>query len=494
MPSPRTTRPRTRSDSSAVAKAKPGPLRIVFLSDTFLPQVNGVTTSIANFSRELGRRGHSVMILCPAYRGRPSREMWAPNVEIVRLPSFPALLYPDFRLSPLLGLPRCLLALREFRPDVIHLQTTLAVSIDAVAAKRVFDCPLVGTNHVFLTSKEWECLAFLTKKRVILGSLAKVAFAYSRAFYNACDLCLAPSMRLIDALRDERMTARMMYLPHGVPRPASTTRDAPPRARVRRTYGLPANVVLHVGRLSSEKRVDHLLRAMALLPRDTGLLVVGDGPERRRLQVLTKKLGIADRVVFTGFIQNADLLQSGIYESADVFATASAMESQGMVLVEAMAYGLPIVAVDGGAAPEVVGKAGVLVDPVDTEAFADALRSMLASPKKRASLRAAALRQYEQFSVESLTDRLLAYYALAAQIHGKRRPLRERLPRIPVELAAIPGSLALRLSRDLTRLALRAARGITTARLAAGRRSAASRRKQARGRRATSPVRQARKA
>lgn len=453
-------------------------LRIVFLSDTFLPQINGVATSIANFAQELGRRGHEVMIVCPALPARKRVQEWSSEgVQVVRLPSFPALLYPGITLSPLVGLPKCLAALRGFHPDVIHLQTTLAISIDAVAAKQFFDCPLVGTNHIFLTSTEWECLAFLTKKKVILRHLAKIAFGYSLAFYNACDLCLAPSRRLIEALKEEKITTTMMYLPNGVPRPQHPEGAAQARLAIRQRYGLPEKVVLHVGRLSPEKRIDHLLRAVAFLPDDAALLIVGDGPDRKRLEQLAKALNIDRRVFFIGFIPNAELLTSGIYAAADAFATASTMESQGMVLVEAMAHGLPIVAVNVGAIPEVVGAAGSIVDEHDVSAFAEALGTILATPRLAATMREAALQQYEQFSIEHLTDELLGMYALAATIHHGKPRRHQRLRRLPGQFARLPRAIALRMSKELTAAVLRTARGVTIARLAVRQRNARNRRR-----------------
>jgi glycosyltransferase involved in cell wall biosynthesis len=397
-------------------------MRIAFFTDTFLPQVNGVATSIAHFARELGSRGHQVLIVCPAPNEK--RTWSAKNVRVVDLPSIPAFLYPNFRVSPLVGIPRTLLSVARFKPDIIHFHTTVLTSADALIAAKVFGTPLVGTNHVLLSAENDEYLSFVASNKTVRRYLTKAVLGYAYAFYGSCDVRIAPSKMLIEELRRTGYRKAITYLPNAVPVPVKKSLPAKQRRALRERYRLRGNVVLHVGRLSYEKSVDVVLRAFALLVKteDATLLIVGDGPHRRKLEALAKTLGIAKRTVFTGFIPPSELLQSGVFGVADAFCTASTMESQGMVLVEAMAFGIPLVAVAEGAVPEVVGDSGMLVRRNSPKAIADTLKKLFTDPSLHRSMAAKSLRRHRYFALPAVTDKLLRVYQRAVDTHAKKPP------------------------------------------------------------------------
>ncbi len=395
-------------------------MRIAYFTDTFLPQVNGVATSIAHFAKELGSRGHQVLIVCPA---PAEKRLWsAKNVRIVDLPSIPALLYPDFRLSPFVGLPRALVAVGTFKPDIIHFHTTVLTAADALIAAKVFGKPLVGTNHVLLSGENDEYLSFVSSSKTVRRYLTRAVLGYAYAFYGSCDVRLAPSKMLIEGLRRTGYRKAITYLPNAVPVPAKKALSAKEKGALRERYGLRGRVVLHVGRLSYEKSVDVVIKAFTLLARteDATLLIVGDGPQRKKLQALAKTLGIAKQTVFTGFIPPAELQQSGIFGVADAFCTASTMESQGMVLVEAMAFGIPLVAVAEGAVPEVVGDSGFLVRRNSPKAVADALRKLFADPALYRSMARKSLRRHRFFALPAVTDKLVRIYQRAIDAHAEK--------------------------------------------------------------------------
>ncbi len=396
-------------------------MRIAFFTDTFLPQVNGVATSIAHFARELGRRGHHVLIVCPAPNEK--RTWVAKNVRIVDLPSIPAFLYPNFRLSPFVGLPKALVSVATFNPDVIHFHTTVLTSADALIAAKVFAKPLIGTNHVLLSDENDEYLSFVSTSKTVRRYLTKAVLGYAYAFYGACDVRIAPSTMLIESLRKSGYRKAITYLPNAVPEPEKKTLTAKEKLSIKKRYNLRNRVVLHVGRLSREKSVDVVLRAFSQLSQsdDVTLLIVGDGPDRKKLELLARMLGVADRVVFTGFIPPAELLQSGLFAVADVFATASTMESQGMVLVEAMAFGIPIVAVAEGAVPEVVGDAGLLVHRNNPKGIAEAIDSLLGDASMRESIGRKSLRRHQLFSLPIVTDRLVHIYERAIEANKAKK-------------------------------------------------------------------------
>ena len=403
-------------------------MRIAFFTDTFLPQVNGVATSIANFATELGRRGHRVLIVTPKLK-EEGPDFEAKNVKVVYLPSVPALVYPKFRISPFVGLPRTLQAVRAFDPDIIHFHTTLMIEVDAVLMAKYLHKPLVGTNHIYLTKSDDSYLTFVAKHQATRWLMTRVVLAHHLGFLNACDLRIAPSQMLIDGLRKDGYKKTMEYLPNAVPAFAKKRPDTGERKRWRKKYELQEKVVLHVGRLSVEKKIEDVLIAFSHVHskrKDVSLLIVGDGPQRGGLEVLAQKLGIERDTVFTGFVPPAQLMESGLPGIADVFVTASPMESQGMVLIEAMAFGIPIVAVGEGAVPEVVGDSGFLVKKDDVAAMANRIEQILADPVLAKKMSALSLERHSFFSIGTTTDRLLALYQKAIQLYQARTGRKQR--------------------------------------------------------------------
>lgn len=395
-------------------------MKIAFLTDTFFPQINGVATSIANFATELGRRGHEVLIIYP--KPKESLNWSAPNVRVVQLPSIPALVYPDFRISPFVGLPRVVKAISAFDPDIIHFHTTAAISLDAVVAAKLFGKPLIGTNHIYLTRNETAYLYFISGNEQVRRALSSLILEYSFSFYAFCDVRIAPSQLLIAALQQEGYKRSLTYLPNAVSVTSGRQLTVQEKNRLRKKYGLRGRVILHIGRLSAEKKIDDLLRAFALLAQrrhDVSLLMVGDGPDRKKLEAQARQHGIEKEVVITGFIPHDELIASGLPGVADVFVTMSTMESQGMVLLEAMAFHLPIVAARACAIPEVVGESGILVEPGDYQAAAAQIDALLTNESQRRGLAQKSFERLTYFSLTTTTDRLLQIYEQAITKSGE---------------------------------------------------------------------------
>lgn len=148
-------------------------------------------------------------------------------------------------------------------------------------------------------------------------------------------------------------------------------------------------------------------------------MIIGDGPAFEDLQALAAKLKISDKVKFTGAIEHDKLLSSGILSVADVFVTASKMESQGLAVLEAMAAGLPVVGVRKAALPEVIGRAGLLAKPDDSKDIAKEILKILEDEEKRSQLAQASLKRAQEFSIEKSTDKLLRLYQSLLE---KKRP------------------------------------------------------------------------
>lgn len=387
-------------------------LRIALFTDTFLPQQNGVVTSILQSAEELGRRGHAVLIVTPKPRRKAAVPYYAPGVSVVHVPSLPALVYPDFQLG-MLGLRTTLEHMRAFDPDILHLHTPLSVGRYAVQTAKELGKPLVGTNHVYMTEGNAGFLDFLAGAVPVREKLASAVTRYMKSVYNACDLRLAPSRRLIEELLADGYLPPMEYLPNGIRLDDIVPLDSAERREMKAKLGLKWKVILHFGRISKEKNVDEVLRAFVQVRakrEDVSLLLIGGGPMLKSLQAQAKKLGVAKDTVITGPIPHRKLLSEGWLSLGDVFLTASRIENHSMVLLEAMAAGQPIVCCRDTGLEETAEGVGWLVPPGDVPAMADAVGQILADPARAADMRERSLARARDFSITHLTDRLVELY------------------------------------------------------------------------------------
>ena len=429
-------------------------MRIAVFTDTYLPEVNGVVTSIEAHSRLLAARGHAVLIVCPRYADGPTHG--TPGVHVKRYASFSFATNQATRIA-LPSARSVASTLRRFGPDVVHIHTPLSIGVVGLAATKMLRLPNVQTYHTYIPdfmvylepqrllrldtlqeriadslifermfrSDAWQLLARTRDEgedavesirraaRVVLGGgepderlvlSARVAWQYTRALYNRADLVLTPSTMLRHELVRHGVTAPVEYLSNGIDR-----RIVAPK----RSYA-PTGRLLHAGRLGHEKNVDRAVGAFGrVLERfpDHTLDIVGDGPAREGLERLIARLGLAERVRLRGFMDRRAL--GRIYRDYDLFVTASTIETQGIVLLEAMTAGLPIVGVRALAIPELVrhGRDGLLVVPGDEAGLAQAIERLLADESLRRRFGEACREDVRPHALESVVSRMEDVYA-----------------------------------------------------------------------------------
>lgn len=384
-------------------------MRIAYFTDTFLPQINGVATALANQATELGARGHNILIFTPKLDEIPRQKFQAKNVQVIHLPTVPALLYPEFKLG-VFGLPKVIKYLIKFKPDIIHLHSPLTVGMDAVMAARFFKKPLVGTVHVYLAESGY--LRWF-KYELAVKLVDNVVRRFLNFMFSQCDLVLAPSKMLVDEIKRSDFKKPISYLPNGVSLTTSKSLSDKAKKIFKKKYGLKEKVVLHFGRLSYEKNIDVLLKSFQLLTKkhpDVSLLIIGDGPSKEKLVQMTKKLKIDKQVVFTGFIEHQALISSGILKLGDVFVTASPMENNPMVVLEAMMIGLPIVGVKQAGLIELISSNGFLVKPGDTKEMAEKLEKILSDDKLSRQMGGKSLQLIKPYLIDKVVNKLLKLY------------------------------------------------------------------------------------
>ncbi len=389
-------------------------MRIVYFTDTFLPEKNGVAISLGAVVRELAARGHKICIVAPVPSGAKIKEPFrVPGVEVVRLPSLPVPFHSDFR-AVYGGFRAATKQVRAFKPDVIHVQSIFAAGRLGRSIARQIRLPLIATNHIYVTADNVEFYSrMLPGPRPLASLVAHGIAAYTYRFLGSCDVSVVPSEVLLKGMRDAGYKKPLTFIPNPLAGHVSVPMTVTERKKRRKAMGIDGPVLMHVGRLSHEKSVDVVIRALCSVRKagtDATLVIVGDGPARKSLESLAKSEKVTSHVRFMGSMDHDTLMQSGMLDIGDLFVTASATESQGMAVIEAMAFGLPIVAVAEGAIPEVVGDNGLLVPAGDAKAMAKAILRILTDAAFSKTLHKRSLLRAKTYSIGHIGDVLMGVY------------------------------------------------------------------------------------
>jgi 1,2-diacylglycerol 3-alpha-glucosyltransferase len=383
-------------------------LRIGFFTDTYTPQINGVVTSISLFASELERQGHAVYVFAPTPR-QPKD-----GAHVVRLPSVPFVFQPEMRLAAAYD-ARAHTQVKRANLDIIHSHDPFAVGVFGLAMAKRFRLPYVHTYHTLYPEYVhyiWD--TWLTRE---------LAERMSRDFSNQCDTVIAPSTKIREALLEWGTRKPIVTLPTGVNVSKYGERDEAGVAAFRARFGVRPDerLLIFVGRLGLEKNIDALVDAMHFV-RTPGakLMIVGDGPYRADLEKHAKKDRMTDKVLFTGYLRREDVTNA--YHASEMFFFASLSETQGLVVGEALASGLPVVAVDDLAIADAVtdGSNGFLV-PEDPRQLAAAADRILRDPELRQRMSAAATDRAQELSIANQTQRLLGVYEGLMQGRPPRR-------------------------------------------------------------------------
>jgi 1,2-diacylglycerol 3-alpha-glucosyltransferase len=399
----------TLSVSRSVAAETGSHLNIGFFTDSYLPRRSGVVRAIESAVRGLRERGQGAYVFAPAYAGHVDTDP-----DIYRFPSIASPGYPDFPL----GVPYSsghLRTMRNLRLDIVHSHSPFLLGGLGVWAARTLNLPLLFTYHTLYA--EYAHYAPL------LGDLVRpFIIAYTTAYCNRCDRVLVSVPSLDGILRHYGVRTRIEVCPSVGIDPAEFAQAAP--AGVRAWFRIPedAPLLLFVGRLAREKGLRLLLESVAGLPPQAWLLLLGDGPERRELEAEARRLGIAARVVFGGEQDHRHVIDALF--ACDIFVFPSQTETLGLAVLEAMGAGCAIVAVQGGAIPEVVqdGETGRVV-AAEPSTLRQAIGDLLADAEGRRAMGARARTAAAAYNQARVVDQLLATYdTMVAEHHGMPRP------------------------------------------------------------------------
>nr|WP_290227186.1 glycosyltransferase [Trichocoleus desertorum] len=364
-------------------------MRIALFTETFLPKVDGIVTRLRHTVEHLQRAGDQVLIFSPdggltEYKG----------AKIYGVPGIPLPLYPELKLAfprPSIGE-----ALERFRPDLVHIVNPAVLGLAGLYYSKTLKIPLVASYHTHLP-KYLEHYG--------LGMLEGLLWELLKAGHNQAQLNLCTSTAMVEELTAHGIE-RVDLWQRGVDTETFQPDLASQEMRSRLSQGHPdAPLLLYVGRLSAEKEIDRIKPILEAIP-NARLALVGDGPYRQELE----KHFAGTPTHFVGYLGGKEL--SSAFASADAFVFPSRTETLGLVLLEAMAAGCPVVAARSGGIPDIVtdGVNGYLFDPTDEQGAIAATQTLLNQVEQRETLRHNARLEAERWGWAAATRQLQGYY------------------------------------------------------------------------------------
>jgi len=381
------------------------------LSDVYFPRVNGVSSSIRTYARALVAMGHRVTLVAPDYgpgSGQPGHDE---DFEVLRLPSRVIFFDPEDRLITAAALRAAERSLVDRHWDVIHIHTPFRAHALAVRLAKRTGRPTVETYHTYFEEYVAHYLPWLPSPLLRL-----FARRVSRKLCDDVDHLIVPSQQMVEVLQRYGIATPTTVLPTGLALEEFVHGDG---ARFREAHGLDAirPTLVTVSRLAVEKNIAFLLQVVRRLVADFPTLlfvIAGEGPDAGRLKKLADSLGLHDNVRFFGNLDRRTTLLD-CYRAGDIFVFASPTETQGLVLIEAMALGVPIVstAVMGTATVLRDARSAVVSDE-DVDVFAGHVADLLRDPSRRAALSAAGPLDAQAWSAEGLMEKAVALYARLA--------------------------------------------------------------------------------
>lgn len=377
-------------------------MKILFISDVYFPRINGVSTSIETFRNELRALGHTVRLIAPDY-GTPSPD----ETDILRVPARTLPFDPEDRLMSYSGVMEQIDKLRGEQYDIIHIQTPFVAHYLGTKLSRLLDIPCVETYHTFFEEYLYHYIPLVPKKLMRL-----IAKRFSRHQGNSLNGMVVPSHPMLHVLKSYGITTHSEVIPTGIEPESFVPGD---RVAFRNKFGIPQDrpVLLFVGRVAHEKNIGFLLKALDSVRKeipDVLFVIAGEGPARESLEHETRQLGLSENVMFIGYLNRHTELNS-CYRSADIFIFSSRTETQGLVLLEAMAQGVPVVSTAELGTRDVLRDGlGVWIAQEQVADFSGKIVKMLGDAEVRKDLGDAGREYAHGWSASKQAERMLGFY------------------------------------------------------------------------------------
>ncbi|HEC92857.1 MAG TPA: glycosyltransferase family 4 protein [Candidatus Atribacteria bacterium] len=384
-------------------------MRIAFFTNCYKPLVNGVVTSIVSLKEAYERKGHETYVFAPQVDGYIDQEKNVfryRSVNLTKKVKYPIAIPLSFRAKKVIS---------EFNPDIIHIHHPFVLSSPAIMYGKKLGIPKILTLHTQYEQYAYyitpipEKLTQEAIKRIIFNLAYKI------------DCITTPSGSMKELIKSYGIKNRIEVIPNAIELDSFRQKDELKCLEIKKRYNLKENdkIILYVGRIAQEKSIDKIIEALAIIKKkgsnNVKLLIVGEGPALDELRQLVRSLQIEEEVIFTGVVSNKEIRH--YYKIAYLFAIASTSETFGIVIIEALASGIPVLAVRAPGAVDILtdGLDGLLVDD-DVEKFANALDKIIREPELRERLSQGALKTSERYSIDIVSERMLNLYREVMEI------------------------------------------------------------------------------
>ena len=369
-------------------------MKIAFFTETFLPKVDGIVTRLTKTIDNLVQNGDEVVVFCP--EGCPTEYRGA---KIIGVAAMPLPLYPELKL----GLPGPAVsdALEEFKPDLIHVVNPAVLGLGGIWLAKTNNIPLIASYHTHLP-KYLEHYG--------MGMLEPLLWELLKAAHNQALLNLCTSTAMVEELESKGIRRTALWQ-RGVDTQTFKPefRNQKMRNKLLGKYTDKNSLLIYVGRLSAEKQIERIKPVLEEIP-DACLALVGDGPYRSQLEKIFENT----QTNFIGYLAGEELASA--YASGDIFLFPSSTETLGLVLLEAMAAGCPVIGANKGGIPDIIndGVNGCLYDPEGDDegksSLIEATKKILNNSNKKEDMRIEARKEAEKWSWNQATLQLKKYY------------------------------------------------------------------------------------
>lgn len=354
-------------------------MKILISSDLYWPTVNGVSTAARTLAKGLSSRGHEVLVVAPSQTGKKYKETDG-NYTIARTASTVFPFYQNFRIC-LYPYREVKKIIKDFNPDIVHMMGFLMISQAVMKYSQKYDIPTVSTNHAMPEN----LMDNLKRLAPLSRPINYVMKEYIVRFHKKTDYFTMPTQSALDIfkLSTRRLKIPVEAVSNGIDLSRFSVSDAP--KHIINKFKIPTDkpIVSYIGRVDAEKHIPVLIDAFNRLVKkiDTHLLIVGKGTETENLRVYVRELGIEDKVTFTGCVTDQEIVD--LHKVGNVFSMPSPVELQSIAMLEAMASGKPVVAVDAGPLKELCqdGRNGYLCEVDNDKEIASALFKIISNPK-----------------------------------------------------------------------------------------------------------------
>jgi 1,2-diacylglycerol 3-alpha-glucosyltransferase len=391
-------------------------MRILMISDVYFPRINGVSTSIQTFRRGLHAAGHETILIAPEYPGAPADH----ETAILRVPSRGVPRDPEDRAMKLGALRALRAEIERVEPDLVHIQTPFIAHYHGTALARALRVPVIETYHTYFEEYLHHYVPLMP--RAVMRFVAR-RFTVSQC--NVLDALVVPSRAMEQALLDYGVRCPMHIIPTGMEMERFAGGNG---QRFREQLGIASGqpVLVHVGRIAHEKNIEFLFRMFDRVVRSKPgavFIVAGEGPALASCKAYVRSVGIAQHVRFVGYLsRERELLDC--YRAGDLFVFSSRTETQGLVLLEAMALGVPVVSTAHMGTADIMNpQRGARVAPDDEAEFANIVLQLLEDAPRRAAMSAEARAYAATWSASAMADRLAGLYSAVLGQASRNSPV-----------------------------------------------------------------------